>query len=223
MRQSRAAFTLTELLTVIAIIATLIGLLLPAVQKVREAATRLRCSNQLKQVGLAVAGFRDRPEECFPAADPSWAASLLPYLEQDDLARLYNAALPPLHPANWPVGTTPVAVFECPAAGRGQRTDDGLALGNIFANGQVLGRKEIPDGLSVTVFAFEGSSGWRSAWLAGPLRDVFVPADGPAGHGSVTPVLLCGGEVVRVRLGAPPAVCNAVMTPDGGEAVAWPD
>src|SRR5689334_7021334 len=91
----RSAFTLVELLVVIAIIGVLVALLLPAVQAARESARRSQCSNQLKQLGLAVHNFEDANKVLVPArmdnyGGVTWAVPLLPYLEQDNLFKQWD-------------------------------------------------------------------------------------------------------------------------------------
>lgn len=139
----RHGFTLVELLVVIAIIGVLVALLLPAVQAAREAARRSQCSNNLRQMGLALHNYHDtqmafpinyRPKGTTGAADYatwSWMQGILPYIEQANLYNTLSVSERMSLPNNLQVANTPVKTYLCPSDGltrggmMGGRSDSG--------------------------------------------------------------------------------------------------
>ncbi len=131
MRKPRNAFTLVELLVVIAIIGILVGLLLPAVQAAREAARRMQCANNIRQMGIALHNY-ESVYRVFPhggagavsLVNPtirarwrlSWGAAILPFAEQTTLFAKIDQRHPFVHPDNQEAGGTLVPIYLCPSA-----------------------------------------------------------------------------------------------------------
>lgn len=171
-------FTLVELLVVIAIIGILVALLLPAVQAAREAARRTECSNNLKQIGLAMHNYHDTAQKFPPGVittvtnfggpyRTNWCIALLPYMEQTALYDQYHQELDNTADANMPVNQTLVDVYHCPSDKEPVllRPDSGRGNGKRFRmasyrgmSGRSNGHKSEPT-----------RGGWWDGWEFGAL------------------------------------------------------
>ena len=184
---------LTELLVVVIIIGVLIGLLLPATQAAREAARRMSCSNNLKQIGLALHNYHDIYKQFPPATigpynvprerQFSWIVALLPYLEQQSMYEAFRLDLPWDHPHNAGVLQMYRPPIFCPSDASTEKTQEGYArtsyvavTGSNYADGpgrpdgvigvdRGLALREITDGTRNTIMVAEVTDG--GPWFAG--------------------------------------------------------
>ncbi len=136
-RKRSSGFTLVELLVVIAIIGILVGLLLPAVQAAREAARRMQCTNNLKQIGLAMHNYHDTYRafplgHLFPGQGLgtgwTWTLSILPFIEQGNLYQQIDVRLPVKDPKNIVWAVTKVPGSRCPSMSGNETKSD---LGSV--------------------------------------------------------------------------------------------
>jgi prepilin-type N-terminal cleavage/methylation domain-containing protein len=197
MFRTRRAFSLVELLVVVAIIATLMGLLLPAVQKARAAAAATACKNNLRQIGLALQQYHDqvgafpigclewRPTATSTGRQLAWSAFLLPYLERGDISSRFDYSKAFDDPANLPAAQMIVATYICPGARRSEPTVSGLGATDY---GGMIGERimspnqpfkgimvydiayrlsDVTDGASCTIIIAEDSHSSDGQWANG--------------------------------------------------------
>ena len=198
-KQSHSGFTLIEVLVVMGLVALLVALILPAVQSVRESARRLRCDNNLRQIGIAINNYTSRTG-CLPPSNEqgfSFLVSLLPALEQSGLYNSINLSTSsvvssypgsPLH-ANSTASATQLDFLLCPsdyrrgglvastnyAGNAGYGFDNDVPRGNgAFSNASAVGFQAITDGASNTAAVSEWVTGSSSTGAVDPLGSTFV-------------------------------------------------
>jgi prepilin-type processing-associated H-X9-DG protein len=219
----------------------LVALLLPAVQSAREAARRMQCTNNLKQIALAFHNYHDVYGTLPPAYIPdedgqpmhSWRVLILPFIEQSQVYERYRFDEPWNSPHNQQVTSVRIPVYSCPSdpAGAAMATPTNYMVitgpSTVFDGGEAISFREILDGTSNTILVAEvAGSGvnWAqpvdldASKLTTPLGARLPNSTGSFHPGGIN-VAMCDGSVHFLSDALSPATFRALVTKDGAEAI----
>ena len=230
--ESRLAFTWVRLFVCLATIGVLLALLLPATRRARPAAYRMQCSNNLKQIGLALLSYESTYRRLPPAYTVdsngnrlhSWRTLILPYLEQNDLYSRVDFSKPWDDPANEAVCRELLPVYRCPSNStqRGQTTYMVVVTANSCLQ-PGKGRKlaDCSDPLSDTVLVYEAEPSQAVHWMSPQDADeaMFVASNenSKTAHTGGRTACFGDGSVRFLSSRVPPKILHGFITIDGGE------
>jgi prepilin-type N-terminal cleavage/methylation domain-containing protein/prepilin-type processing-associated H-X9-DG protein len=243
----RRGFTLIELLVVIAIIAILIGLLLPAVQKVREAAARMKCQNNLKQIALANMNYESTNQKFLPGVSRTgccwgtWMIPILPYVEQENLFKIYvnfggNDTTGSRYSGgvNGQVARTRLSTFLCPSDTPKNWNNGSLTMHNYVLNAGNTNFYQVSTPVGCTGGSTTGANGCVTfggapfGWYEDPATLAAGGDASPPAYGSASPELARGRArtFADVTDGTSNTLCasEVIQGPRGGDDIrgfAW--
>ena len=229
---SGRSFTLGKLLLIVATIVVLIALLLPASRSARPAARRAQCTNNLKQIALALHNYEQDHKALPPAYTMdangrplhSWRTLILPYLEQESLYKKIDLSKPWNDPVNAAASATKLAVYTCPATVDSKNTTAYLAIvgpDGFLVPGRSRRFEEITDGLSSTLAVIEASEEdavpWMAPFDADAVMVMKLDTKAELHHSGGTNAAFADGGVRFLRTDTPAPMRRALLSISGND------
>lgn len=209
----------------------LVALLLPAVQAAREASRRMQCSNNLKQIALALHNYNSTYESFPPAftvnerGQPlhSWRTLILPFLEHNDIYEQIDLTKPWDDPVNAAFADVNLPAYQCPSAGLPPGMTTYVAVvdpSSVFPGSQSVSIRDISDGTSNTLFLVETDASNAVNWMA--PQDISLPAlitsrDNRPSHTGGGNVAMADGSIQFISADTDPGMLESMVTKDAGD------